>query len=65
MINRNMLSRCLNNPDNTGIKNFNHLHEHIHVKRQKGVKITESSHRDLLTKYLFERGYLPEKCLCV
>ena len=25
----------------------------------------ESSHRDLLTKYLFERGYLPGKCLCV
>ena len=25
----------------------------------------ESSHRDLLTKYLFERGYLPGKCVCV
>ena len=25
----------------------------------------ESSHRDLLTKYLFERGYLPGKFLCV
>ena len=25
----------------------------------------ESSHRDLLAKYLFERGYLPGKCLCV
>ena len=28
-------------------------------------EIDESSHRDLLTKYLFERGYLPGKCLCV
>ena len=26
----------------------------------------ESSHRDLLMKYLFdERGYIPGKCLCV
>ena len=25
----------------------------------------ESSHRDPFAKYLFERGYLPGKCLCV
>ena len=30
-----------------------------------GVFIDESSHRDLLAKYLFKRGYLPGKCLCV
>ena len=27
--------------------------------------IFESSHRDLLTKYLFDKGYLPGKCLSV
>ena len=29
------------------------------------LAISESGHRDLLTKYLFERGYLPGKFLCV